>query len=210
MLKLSNVLTAVGQIGMTFCLHIHVFHQMNDTATDTAITRPKCHQVWLVQLYLSLSSIVLGQNHSHVKRELSAWRKIFIVQIFYYSPFTRDIFVQVWWKHICHSCFLPPQENELQSSLLSTGRGTVCCQCVFSSSAIIASHSCGPYHADCLAFSFLGGSVEALTRFVSLSLACSLSLPLSVLTALTSSDRPPRTSAPERQPLPAPSPPPSF
>lgn len=48
----------------------------------------------------------------------------------------------------------------------------------FSSSAIVASHSCGLCHADCLAFSFLGGSIEALTRSVSLYSTCSFSLPL--------------------------------
>lgn len=42
---------------------------------------------------------------------------------------------------------------------------------------MLSHHSCGPWHADCLAFSFLGGSVEALTHSVSLFSTCSLSLP---------------------------------
>ncbi len=70
------------------------------------------------------------------------------------------------------------QEHGLQSCLLPAQRGTLCCQDLFSSSAIIASHSCSPCHADCLAFSFLGGSTEALTCSFSLRSTSSFSLPL--------------------------------
>ena len=86
----------------------------------------------------------------------------------------------------------PHQEHELQYCLLPTRRGTLYCQDLFSCSAIIASHSCGPCHADCLAFSFLGGSIEALTCTVSLYSTCSFSLPVSAR-----QHSPPPTGLPE-------------
>lgn len=72
------------------------------------------------------------------------------------------------YKHTCvlsviqEYCWLPVQRNSIY------------CQYLFSSTAFIASHSCGSCHADCLAFSFLGGSIEALTCSVSLYSTCSL------------------------------------
>lgn len=42
------------------------------------------------------------------------------------------------------------------------------CWFLFRVAAFAAPRSCGPYHADCLAFTFLGGSTEALTSSVSL------------------------------------------
>lgn len=68
--------------------------------------------------------------------------------------------------------------------------------CVFEGSAIIASHSCSSCHAGCLAFSFLGGSIEALTRSVSLYSCCLFSLRRE---ALTFFDRPPRMLTSGRQ-----------
>lgn len=62
----------------------------------------------------------------------------------------------------------------------------------FSSSVSRASCSCGPSHADCLAFSFLGGSIEALTCSVSLYSTCLFSPPLCVQQC-----SPPSTGLPE-------------
>lgn len=97
----------------------------------------------------------------------------------------------------------PPIRN-MKCCLLPTHSCSVCCQRCFSGSAIMASHSCVSWHADCLAFSFLGGSVEALTRFVSPSLTCSISLLLSAR-----QHSPPPTGLPEHglltdRPLPTP------
>lgn len=72
--------------------------------------------------------------------------------------------------------FPPIKEHEFIYYLLPTG--PLYCHDRFNSSAIIASHSCGSFHADCLAFSFLGGSIEALTGSVLLYSTCLFSLPL--------------------------------
>lgn len=64
----------------------------------------------------------------------------------------------------CQTGFSTPFRNMNYSTVCCQHRGTLCCQDISSCSAIRASHSCGPCHADCLAFSFLGGSTEALPR----------------------------------------------
>lgn len=88
----------------------------------------------------------------------------------------------------------PPSRTWTAILFTANTESTLYCQYLFSSSAIIASHSCGPCHADCLAFSFLGGSIEALTCSVLLYSTCSFSL---LLPARQHS--PPPTSLPERQ-----------
>lgn len=90
-----------------------------------------------------------------------------------------------------YNCFFPIDEHKFIY---------VCCHqvhravaCIFEGSAIIASHSCSSCHAGCLAFSFLGGSIEALTCSVSLYSCCLFSLRRE---ALTFFDRPPRMLTP--------------